>query len=163
MPSDLTRRDARALQASMSAGTVVVASTGAGHFEQIMLDGRHTLHADEPVSVGGGDTGPGPYELLLMALGSCTSMTVHMYAARKQWALAQVIVTLSHRRVHAQDCADCEDRNSMLDRIDKKIELIGTLDEAQRTRLAEIADHCPVHRTLTSRVDIRTELVSAAG
>jgi putative redox protein len=96
-----------------------------------------------------------------MALGSCTSMTVRVYAARKQWALAQVIVTLSHRRVHVQDCADCQNRNTMLDRIDKKIELIGALDEAQRTRLAEIADHCPVHRTLTSRVDIRTELVSA--
>ena len=162
MPSK-TRRDARALQASISAGTVVVASTGGRQFEQIILDGRHTLYADEPVSAGGGDSGPGPYELLLMALGSCTSMTVHMYAARKKWALEQVIVTLRHQRVHVQDCADCEDRNSMIDRIDKKIELIGTLDEAQRRRLAEIADHCPVHRTLTSRVDIRTELVSGAG
>ena len=123
MPSNTTRRDPRALQASMSAGTVVVASTGAGQFEQIMLDGRHTLYADEPHSAGGGDTGPGPYELLLMALGSCTSMTVHMYAARKHWALEQVIVTLRHQRVHVQDCADCEDRKSMLDRIDKRIEL----------------------------------------
>jgi putative redox protein len=158
-----TRRDPRARQASMAAGTVVVASTGAGQFDQIMLDGRHTLRADEPVSAGGGDSGPGPYELLLMALGSCTSMTVHMYAARKHWALDQVIVTLRHQRVHAQDCADCEDRKSMLDRIDKRIELIGALDEAQRTRLAEIADHCPVHRTLTSKVDIRTELASATG
>jgi putative redox protein len=162
MQGNTMRRDARALQASMSAGTVVVASTGAGQFEQIMLDGRHTLHADEPISVGGGDTGPGPYELLLMALGSCTSMTVHMYAARKKWALEQVIVTLRHQRVHVQDCSDCEDRQSMLDRIDKTIELIGALDEAQRTRLVEIAGHCPVHRTLTSKVDIRTELVAAA-
>jgi putative redox protein len=162
MQSSTMRRDARALQASMSAGTVVVASTGAGQFEQIMLDGRHTLHADEPVSVGGGDTGPGPYELLLMALGSCTSMTVHMYAARKKWPLDQVVVTLRHQRVHVQDCADCEDGKTMLDRIDKRLELIGALDEAQRTRLVEIAGHCPVHRTLTSKIDIRTELVSAA-
>jgi putative redox protein len=147
----------------MSAGTVVVASTGGRQFEQIMLDGRHTLYADEPVSAGGGDSGPGPYELLLMALGSCTSMTVHIYAARKKWALEQVIVTLSHRRVHVQDCADCEYPKTMLDRIDKIIELIGALDEVQRTRLVEIAGHCPVHRTLTSKVDIRTELVSAAG
>jgi putative redox protein len=157
------RKDARALQASMSAGTVVVASTGGGQFEQIMLDGRHNLNGDEPRSAGGGDAGPGPYELLLMALGSCSSMTVHMYAARKKWALEQVIVTLRHQRVHAQDCADCEDRASMLDRIDKRIELIGALDEAQRTRLVEIASHCPVHRTLTSKVDIRTELVPPAG
>jgi putative redox protein len=162
MQSSTMRRDARALQASMSAGTVVVASTGGGQFEQVMLDGRHTLQADEPVSVGGGDTGPGPYELLLMALGSCTSMTVHMYAARKKWPLDQVVVTLRHQRVHVQDCADCEDRKAMLDRIDKRIELIGALDEAQRTRLVEIAGHCPVHRTLTSKIDIRTELVSAA-
>lgn len=156
------RRDARALQASMPVGTVVVASTGGGQFEQIMLDGRHTLQADEPVSVGGGDAGPGPYELLLMALGSCTSMTVHMYAARKKWPLDQVVVTLRHQRVHVQDCADCQDGKTMLDRIDKRMELIGALDEAQRTRLVEIAGHCPVHRTLTSKVDIRTELIPAA-
>jgi putative redox protein len=85
-----TWRDPSMLQSSISASTVVVASTGAGAFQQIMLDGRHVLHADEPVAAGGGDTGPGPYELLLMELGSCTSMTVHLYAAQKQWPLDQV-------------------------------------------------------------------------
>ena len=159
MPSDLTRRDARALQASMSAGTVVVASTGAGHFEQIMLDGRHTLHADEPVSVGGGDTGPGPYELLLMALGSCTSMTVHMYAARRKWTLEQVVVNLSHQRRYAEDCADCEKPGALLDHIDRNIEFAGPLDDSQRARLLEIADQCPVHKTLTSKIVIKTRLI----
>ena len=157
MTSATTRRDPGELQASVPAGTVIVASTGAGPFEQIMLDGRHTLHADEPVSAGGGDSGPGPYELLLMALGSCTSMTINLYATRKKWPLEQVVVRLQHARVHAEDCADCEDPKSMIERIDKSVELIGSLDEAQRTRLLQIADQCPVHRTLTSKkIDIRT-------
>jgi putative redox protein len=94
------RQDPQTLQRSVPAGSVVVASTGTGPFEQILLDGRHALHADEPVAVGGGDAGPGPYELLLMALGSCTSMTVNLYAARKKWTLEQVIVRLRHERVH---------------------------------------------------------------
>jgi putative redox protein len=152
--------DPSVLQSSVSAGTVVVASTGKGAFQQVMLDGRHVLHADEPVTAGGDDTGPGPYELLLMALGSCTSMTVCSYAARKNWPLEQVIVTLSQERVHAADCADCENPSAMIHRIEKKIELIGPLDEAQRNRLIEIAARCPVHRTLTSRIEIRSALVS---
>ena len=157
MTSATTRHDPSALQASVPAGTVVVASTGAGPFDQIMLDGRHTLQADEPASAGGGDSGPGPYELLLMALGSCTSMTINMYATRKKWPLEQVVVRLKHSRVHAEDCVDCEDPKSKIDRIDKSVELIGSLDEAQRTRLLQIADQCPVHRTLTSKtIDIRT-------
>jgi putative redox protein len=156
MTSATTRRDPSALQASVPAGTVIVASTGAGPFEQILLDGRHTLHADEPASAGGGDSGPGPYELLLMALGSCTSMTVNLYAARKKWPVEQVIVRLSHSRVHAEDCADCEDPKSMIERVDKSVELIGSLDEAQRARLLQIADQCPVHRTLMSKFEIRT-------
>jgi putative redox protein len=161
MSSATTRRDTRELQDSVPAGTVIVASTGAGPFDQIMLDGRHTLQADEPVAAGGGDSGPGPYELLLMALGSCTSMTVNLYATRKKWPLEQVVVRLRHSRVHAEDCADCEDPKSMIERIDKSIALIGPLDDAQRTRLIEIADHCPVHRTLTSKIDIRTALEPA--
>ena len=105
---------------------------------------------------------PGPYELLLMALGSCTSMTVHLYAAQKKWPLDQVVVRLSEERVHVRDCANCEDPGAMIQRIEKRIELIGSLDEAQRVRLLEIADRCPVHRTLTSRIEIRSALVSAS-
>ena len=157
------RRDASALQGSVSPGTVVVASTGAGSFEQALLDGRHSLLADEPVSAGGGDSGPGPYEFLLMALGSCTSMTVHLYAARKKWPLEQVVVRLKHAKVHAEDCADCEKPTAKIDRIDKSLEFIGPLDETQRSRLAEIADQCPVHRTLTSRIDIRSVLEPTSG
>jgi putative redox protein len=139
---------------------VIVASTGAGAFQQIMLDGRHMLYADEPVAAGGGDTGPGPYELLLMALGSCVSMTVHLYAAQKKWPLEQVVVSLSQERAHVRDCANCENPEAMIHRIEKRVELIGSLDEMQRGRLLEIADRCPVHRTLTSKIEIRSALVS---
>jgi putative redox protein len=158
MADATTRRDQNVLQASISPGTVVVASSGAGAFDQMLLDGRHVLQADEPVAAGGGDRGPGPYELLLMALGSCTSMTVHLYAARKKWPLEQVVVRLKHAKVYAEDCADCEKPTAKIDRIDKTLELIGALDEAQRNRLVEIAGQCPVHRTLTSKIDIRTVL-----
>jgi putative redox protein len=153
-------REARELQASVIAGTVIVASVGAG-FEQIMLNGRHTLRADEPIEKGGGDVGPGPYELLLMALGSCKSMTVHLYAQGKKWPLEQVIVRLRHERVYADDCAHCEDKKAMLDRIECRIEFTGPLDKEQRQRLVAIADKCPVHRTLTSRIDIRTALIES--
>src|SRR5947207_14602605 len=137
------RRDAQTLQQSIVPGSVIVASTGMGPFEQILLDGRHTLRADEPVAVGGGDVGPGPYELLLMALGSCTSMTINMYATRNKWTLDQVVVRLRHERAYADDCVNCDDPKSMIDRIWCSIELIGALDEAQRTRLIEIAKHRP--------------------
>jgi len=158
METPVMRRDVTALQATMAPGSVVVASTGAGTFEQVLLDGRHQLTADEPIAAGGRDAGPGPYELLLMALGSCTSMTVRLYAARKKWPLEQVIVRLRHAKVHATDCADCEDKNVLLDRIDRDIEFVGPLDDTQRARLREIADKCPVHRTLTSRIEIHTTI-----
>ena len=151
-----TKHDLASLQASVEAGTVVVASTGETPFAQVLLDGRHVLAADEPASAGGGDKGPGPYELLLMSLGSCTSMTVHMYAARRKWPLEQVVVRLRHSRVYVEDCENCEKPASMISRIDKRLEFVGPLDEAQRTRLTEIADHCPVHKTLTSKIEIRT-------
>jgi putative redox protein len=153
-------QDPQTLQQSIVPGSVIVASTGTGPLEQILLDGRHTLRADEPVAVGGGDAGPSPYELLLMALGACTSMTINMYATRKKWALEQVVVRLRHERVYADDCVNCEDPKSKIDRIWCSIELIGALDEAQRSRLIEIAKQCPVHRTLTNRTDIRTDLVA---
>jgi putative redox protein len=160
MSGTVARRDAQALQQSIVPGSVIVASTGMEPFEQILLDGRHTLRADEPVAVGGGDVGPSPYELLLMALGSCTSMTINMYATRKKWTLDQVVVRLRHERAYPDDCVNCEDPKSKIDRIWCSIELVGTLDEAQRTRLMEIAKQCPVHRTLTNKIEIRTDLVA---
>ena len=159
MAENATRRDTTALQALATGGTVVVASTGNGAFEQVLLDGRHTLIGDEPKAVGGGDAGPGPYELLLMSLGSCTSMTVHMYATRKQWPLEQVVVRLRHAKVYAEDCADCEKPTAKIDRIDRAIEFVGALDGEQRSRLLQIANQCPVHRTLQSKIEIRTTAV----
>jgi putative redox protein len=153
------RQDAETLQRSIVPGSVIVASTGTGPFEQVLLNGRHALRADEPAAVGGGDAGPSPYELLLMALGSCTSMTINMYAARKKWTVDQVVVRLRHERVYADDCVNCEDPKSKIDRIWCSIQLAGALDEAQRNRLIEISKQCPVHRTLTNKIDIRTELV----
>ena len=154
------RQDAETLQRSIVPGSVIVASTGTGPFEQVLLNGRHALRADEPAAVGGGDAGPSPYELLLMALGSCTSMTINMYATRKKWALDQVVVRLRNERAYPDDCVNCEDSKSKIDRIWCSIELVGTLDEAQRTRLMEIAKQCPIHRTLTNKIEIRSDLVA---
>jgi uncharacterized OsmC-like protein len=139
-------------------GWVRAAESGAGTFAIDLGDGRHRLIADEPVAAGGGDRGPGPYELLLMALGACTAMTLRLYADRKGWPLARADVRLRHTKVHAEDCADCETRHGMIDRIERVIDLQGSLDAAQRQRLLEIADMCPVHRTLTSEIKIETRL-----
>jgi len=159
MAENTTRRDTAALQALTLGATVVVSSTGSGAFEQMLLNGRHTLLADEPKAVGGNDVGPGPYEFLLMSLGSCTSMTLQMYASRKKWPLAQVVVRLRHAKVYAEDCADCEKPTAKIDRIEREIEVIGALDAEQRSRLLEIANQCPVHRTLSSKIDIKTTAV----
>ena len=150
------------LQSTVAIGWVVVTDSDAPPFGQTLLDGRHVLAADEPRMVGGQDSGPSPYELLLMALGACTAMTLRMYATRKQLPLERVLVRLKHHKVHAEDCINCELNAAMIDRIDRQIELFGPLDDAQRRRLIEIADKCPVHRTLESKVDIRTALVPAA-
>lgn len=137
---------------------VVVRGSAAG-FAQEILAGRHRMTADEPVSAGGTDTGPSPYELLLAALGACTSITLGMYARRKGWPLEEVTVNLWHSKVHVSDCADCETREAMLDRIDLDIHVSGNLTAEQRSKLLEIADKCPVHRTLTSKIEIRTRVV----
>jgi putative redox protein len=137
----------------------VIVSGSATELAQEIETGRHRLVADEPVEAGGTDTGPSPYELLLAALGACTSMTLSMYARRKQWPLEQVTVRLRHDKIHAQDCAECETKEGRLDRIEREISLAGPLDAEQRERLLAIANRCPVHRTLVSEVDIRTRLV----
>jgi uncharacterized OsmC-like protein len=134
----------------------VVVRGGAAGFAQEVVAGRHRLAADEPVAAGGTDAGPSPYVYLLAALGSCTSMTVAMYARRKGWPLEGVEVELRHSRVHAQDCAECETKEGLLDRIDRVLRFAGPLSAEQRARLAEIADKCPVHRTLTAEINIRT-------
>jgi putative redox protein len=137
-------------------GSVVVEATGEGRFQQRLTMGPHSFLADEPVAAGGLGSGPGPYDLLLAGLGACTSMTIHMYADRKGWKLGPVRVDLRHHKIHATDCADCETREGMLDEVEREITLPGDLDAAQRERLMEIADKCPVHRTLHSEIKIRT-------
>jgi putative redox protein len=136
-------------------GAVRVAESGAGRLTQQISARRHRLTADEPHPVGD-DAGPTPYDLLLAALGACTSMTVRMYADRKQWPLERIVVDSRHSRIHANDCADCETTTGMVDRIERDITLIGPLDADQRAKLLDIADRCPVHRTLRSEVSIHT-------
>jgi len=142
----------------LPSGTVVVRESDKGRYVQDMRAGRHRLTADEPADHGGDDAGPSPYEYLLMALGACTSMTLRMYAERKEWPLAAVDVRLTHGRIHAADCADCETASGEVDHIQREITLEGDLDAKQRERLLEIANKCPVHRTLTSEVSIRSAL-----
>lgn len=147
---------------AVPAGMIVVTESGDGRLQQLLLDGRHRLLADEPVAVGGGDTGPNPYDLLLMSLDACTSMTLRLYAERKKWSLTRVTVRLRHSRIHAEDCAGCETRQGMLDRIEREILLEGPLEAEQRARLLEIAEQCPVHRTLKSEIVIETRLAAGA-
>jgi putative redox protein len=137
-------------------GTVVVRETRNGQFQQEIAVGKHRFLADEPVQAGGMDTGPGPYDLLLSALGACTSMTIRLYADRKQIPLERTLVHLRHEKIYAADCSDCETKEGKIDHIDREITFEGNLDAATRARLLEIADKCPVHRTLKSEVDIRT-------
>ncbi|MBS3821837.1 MAG: OsmC family protein, partial [Phycisphaerae bacterium] len=139
-------------------GTVVV-SEGQAPYTQAIRAGEHVWVSDEPQSIGGGDRGPTPYDLLLSALGSCTAITLRMYADRKQWPLEHVEITLRHERVHADDCDGCEDRNGKIERIQRQVCPVGPLDDDQRQRLLEIADKCPVHRTLTSDIHVATSLM----
>lgn len=144
-------------QADAGPRDVIVRGDARGFAQEIVV-GPHRLAADEPTVAGGRDSGPNPYDLLLASLGSCTSMTVALYARRKQWPLDGVTVRLRHQKIHAADCADCETREGKIDRIEVDVELAGALTEEQRARLLEIAGRCPVHRTLTSEIDIRTRL-----
>ena len=137
---------------------VVIVRGAADGFKQEIAAGSHHFSSDEPASVGGTDSGPTPYDLLLASLGSCTSMTVAMYARRKHWPLERVTVHLRHSRVHAEDCATCETQDAKLEVIECDIGLDGALDEDQRARLLAIANRCPVHLTLTSHIEIRTRL-----
>lgn len=146
----------QAVSLSMPRGEVRV--VGGGTLEQQVMigGGGHHLVADEPENYGGGDRGPTPYDLLLAGLGTCTNMTLRMYAERKKWPLEGVDTVLRHEKIHAKDCHDCETESGKVDVIEREIELQGELDEAQLERLMEIADRCPVHRTLTSETVIRS-------
>src|SRR3984893_9784373 len=133
---------------------------GIGGLGQKVTVGRHRLVGDEPEGQGGHDAGPSPYDYLLAALGTCTSMTLALYARRKGGPVDGITVTLADSRIHATDCAVRPARDGHIDRIDREIGLVGPLTDEQRTRLLEIAERCPVHRTLTSEVNIRTRLAS---
>lgn len=157
--AEVDRSGSSRRQEPLPEGRVVVAESGPGLYTQRVLAGTHGFTADEPIGVGD-DNGPSPYDLLLASLGACTSMTLRMYAQRKKLPLERVSVTLTQQRHHAEDCRDPEGRPCSITVIERRIELIGDLDEAQRRKLAEIADRCPVHRTLTGEIRVETELVA---
>ena len=148
-----------ARKSSKTAGPreVVVCGDAKGFTQKIVV-GPHRLVADEPKDIGGDDEGPTPYDLLLAALGSCTSITVTMYARRKSWPLQGVTARLRHSKIHATDCAECETKEGKIDRIELDIEFAGPLSDEQRSKLLEIAEKCPVHRTLVSETNIRTRV-----
>ncbi|WP_417610342.1 OsmC family protein [Parasphingorhabdus sp.] len=136
--------------------SLVAVETGSGKFQQTVRVGEHVFLADEPVSFGGADSGPSPYDLLLAALGTCTSMTMKMYADRKGIPLESVYIVLEHSREHVDDCSTCNNEDNRIDVIDRSITLYGDLTDEQRQKLLEIAEKCPVHRTLENRIDIHT-------
>ncbi|MFN2622942.1 MAG: OsmC family protein [Chthoniobacterales bacterium] len=140
----------------------VVVRGNARSFLQGIVVGKHHLVADEPVAFGGRDEGPGPYDYLLTALGVCTSMTIGLYARKKEFPLEDIIVSLHHSRIHAKDCDDCETKEGMLDRIEVQVEMSGPLTPEQHARLMAVAAKCPVHRTLTSEIDIQLRSAPAA-
>jgi len=137
---------------------VIAEETGAGRFQQLLSIGRHSLFADEPIALGGDDSGPNPYELVAAGLAACKSMTVRLYAARKNLPLDGISVRVNHDRVHAKDCADCEERGEKIDRFQAELQLVGDLNAEHRARLLEIADRCPVHRTLSHAALVETAL-----
>jgi putative redox protein len=147
-----------AADASNNPPHVIVRGGGAGFAQEIEI-GPHRLKGDEPLAFGGTDTGPSPYDFVLAALGTCTSMTISLYAQRKGWPLDSITISLHHSKIHAVDCAECETKVGKIDRIEREIQLTGALSTEQRAKLMEIADKCPVHRTLTSEINIRTRAV----
>ena len=136
----------------------VLVDSASPDFLENISTGRHRLRADEPLSAGGQDAAPSPYELLLAALGSCKVITLRIYARRRGWPLQSVQIRLSHDKVHADDCASCEGPGSLIDRIEVAIRLQGELSAEQRRTLLAIAEKCPVQRTLTSQIQIDTRL-----
>jgi len=152
-------RPVKAADTSEAPRQVVVQETRKSKFNQIITVGPHRLVADEPVAAGGEDAGPGPYDFLLAGLGACTSMTMRLYADRKSLPLDRVTVTRKHSKIYAKDCEECETSEGMLDQIERDIVMDGALDAEQRKKLMEIADKCPVHRTLTSEIRIVTKAV----
>lgn len=150
--------DAKTPAAATETHDVVVLGKASG-FPQNIKVGPHHLTADEPVSYGGTETGPTPYDLLLAGLGSCTSMTIGWYARRKGWSVEEVTVSLRHDKIHAADCEDCETKVGKIDRIEMEIHITGALSKEQRAKLIEVAAKCPVHRTLSSEISIKTRAV----
>jgi putative redox protein len=142
----------------MATPDTVTVEIGEKGYRSTVRVGEHEFTADEPKDAGGEDAGPGPYDLLLAALGSCKAMTLRMYADRKGWFLGGVKVSLRHRRIHAKDCEDCETKDGKIDQIEVELELLGDLTDEQRERLLEIADRCPVHRTIQSEIKVRSSL-----
>ena len=143
-----------ATQTDKQVAHVVVRGTAA-NFQQEITAGKHRFVADEPESAGGSDAGPDPYDYLLAALGVCTSMTIGLYARRNRMPLENIMVSLSHSRIYAADCGECETKQGLLDRIDVEVELTGALTAEQHAKLMQVASKCPVHRTLTSEINIR--------
>ncbi|MFI4938215.1 MAG: OsmC family protein [Candidatus Berkiellales bacterium] len=147
------------IQSAENSPFTVVKSTKKGKFAQEIQMGKHLFMADEPTADGGNDLGPSPYDLLLASLGACTSMTIKMYADLKKIPLENVIVKLKHEKKYATDCVNCENSDAKIDHIERQIQLQGALTQEQRDKLLTIANHCPVHRTLTSKIIIKTQLI----
>lgn len=156
LPESVVLADAGAART----GRVVVSEAAPPGYAQSVTDGIHTWALDEPLAVGGTDTGPNPYDVLLSALGACTAITMRMYAGRKGWDLGATSVSLRHSRIHAKDCVDCENAVGMVDHVERRISLDPALTPAQRSALLAIADKCPVHRTLTGSVHVSTSLAA---